>query len=93
VLALALAGEVTRAEKSATELDKRFPLNTEVQRYWLPTIRAAIALEHKNPDKAVELLRAIRPYELGALWLIQSSSAGGLHDAARWKRCSRGVQK
>ena len=43
-LALALAGDITRAEKLADGLDKSFPLNTSVRRYWLPTIRAAVWL-------------------------------------------------
>jgi eukaryotic-like serine/threonine-protein kinase len=39
-LALARAGDTAGAEKLAAELDKTFPLDTLVQRYWLPTIRA-----------------------------------------------------
>ena len=39
-LALASAGDTARAEKLAAELEKTFPLDTLVQRYWLPTIRA-----------------------------------------------------
>ncbi|MGA2690435.1 MAG: winged helix-turn-helix domain-containing protein [Candidatus Korobacteraceae bacterium] len=64
-LALARAGDTARAEKLAAELDKAFPLDTIVQRYWLPTIRAAAALQHKEPDRAVELLKPASPIELG----------------------------
>jgi hypothetical protein len=46
---LQAAYDTAEAEKLATELDKEFPLDTLVQRYWLPTIRAAIALEGTNP--------------------------------------------
>ena len=68
--ALALAGDVKRAEKLATELNKRFPLDTIVQRYWLPTIRAAVALDRKNAKEAIEMLRVVSPYELGSVgWL------------------------
>ena len=49
-LALARAGDTAGAEKLAAELDKTFPLDTLVQRYWLPSIRAAIALERKDPE-------------------------------------------
>jgi len=70
VLALALAGDVTRAETLANKLNDRFPLNTVVQRYWLPTIRAAVAMEHKDANKAVELLHQMNPNELGAPYLI-----------------------
>ena len=64
-LALARAGDTARAEKLAAELDKTFPLDTLVQRYWLPTIRAAVALEHKDPNRAVELLKVASTIELG----------------------------
>jgi eukaryotic-like serine/threonine-protein kinase len=64
-LALARAGDTARAEKLAAELDKAFPLDTIVQRYWLPTIRAAVALQHKEPNRAVELLKVASPIELG----------------------------
>ena len=68
--ALALAGDVKRAEKLATELNKHFPLDTRVQRYWLPTIRAAVALDRKNVKEAIEMLRMVSPYELGSIgWL------------------------
>ena len=46
------------------ELDKDFPLDTLVQRYWLPVIRAAIALQRNDPKLAVELLEAASPIEL-----------------------------
>jgi DNA-binding winged helix-turn-helix (wHTH) protein/Tfp pilus assembly protein PilF len=65
-LTLAVAGDATRAEKLAAELDKGAPLDWDVQRFWLPTIRAAIALQRRNPEMAVELLRVAGPYELGA---------------------------
>ena len=64
-LALARAGDTTGAEKLAAELDKTFPLDTLVQRYWLPTIRAAVALEHKDPNRAIELLQEANTIELG----------------------------
>jgi serine/threonine protein kinase/tetratricopeptide (TPR) repeat protein len=64
-LALARAGDTARAEKLAAELDKTFPLSTMVQRYWLPTIRAAVALERKDPNRAIELLQAASTVELG----------------------------
>ena len=51
-LALARAGDTAGAEKLAAELDKAFPLDTLVQRYWLPTIRAAVALQRKEPEPA-----------------------------------------
>ena len=68
--ALALAGDVKGAEKLVTELNQRFPLDTTVQRYWLPTIRAASALGRKNATEAVDQLNMVRPYENGAIgWM------------------------
>ena len=64
-LALAQADDTARAEELAAELDKTFPLDTLVQRYWLPTVRAAVALERGNPNRAVELLKETNAIELG----------------------------
>jgi hypothetical protein len=64
-LALALAGDTAAAQKLAAQLDRTFPLDTLVQRYWLPAIGAAVALQHKDPRRAVELLRVAGPIELG----------------------------
>jgi tetratricopeptide (TPR) repeat protein len=65
-LALARAGDTAGAEKLAAELDKAFPLDTRVQRYWLPTIRAGVALERKDPNRAIELLKVASTIELSA---------------------------
>jgi predicted Zn-dependent protease len=35
-----------------------------VQRYWLPTIRAGVILERKDPNRAIELLKAASTVEL-----------------------------
>ena len=64
-LALARAGDTAAAEKLIVELDKAFPLDTLVQRYRLPTIRAAVALERKDPNRAIELLEVASAIELG----------------------------
>jgi tetratricopeptide (TPR) repeat protein len=64
-LALALTGDTATAEKLAAELDRTFPLDTLVQRYWLPAISAAVALQRRDPKRAVELLQVTGPIELG----------------------------
>jgi predicted Zn-dependent protease len=66
-LALARAGDTAGAEKLAAELGKDFPLGTLVQRYWLPTIRAAVALERKDPNRAIELLEVTSTIELSSI--------------------------
>jgi serine/threonine protein kinase/tetratricopeptide (TPR) repeat protein len=69
-LALARAGDTAGAEKLAAELDKTFPLDTLVQRYWLPTIRAGVALERQDPNRAIELLKVASTIELSSITAI-----------------------
>jgi len=64
-LALARAGDSTRAERMADGLQKTFPSDTFSNGYWLPTIRASIEITRSDPSKAIELLRAAAPYEQG----------------------------
>jgi len=63
-LVLARAGDTAGAEKLAVELDKAFSLDTLVQRNSLPTIRAALAIERRDPKRAVELLKVTAVTEL-----------------------------
>jgi serine/threonine protein kinase/tetratricopeptide (TPR) repeat protein len=63
-LALARAGDTAGAEKLAAELGNAFPLDTLVQSYWLPTIRAGVALERQDPNRAIELLKVASTVEL-----------------------------
>ena len=64
-LALARAGDTTTAEKLMAELDKTFPLDTMVQRYWLPTIGAAVALSVKIQAGRSNSCKRRAPIELG----------------------------
>jgi serine/threonine protein kinase/tetratricopeptide (TPR) repeat protein len=66
-LALARAGDTAGAERLAGELDKNFPMDTLVQRYWLPTIRAGVALERQDPNRAIELLKVASTIELSSI--------------------------
>jgi tetratricopeptide (TPR) repeat protein len=63
-LALARAGDTATAEKLAAELAKTYPVDTLLQRYWLPLIQAAVALQRKNPGRAVQLLQTTASVEL-----------------------------
>ena len=47
-LAFAMAGDTAQAESVAQDLEKRFPLDTQMQSLWLPAIRAQLALDRKN---------------------------------------------
>ncbi len=64
-LALSRIGDVGRAELMAHDLAERFPLDTAINRYWLPTIYASIEIRRNNPVKALEYLQSSAPYELG----------------------------
>ena len=64
-LALARAGDSKRTQEMADELQKQNPLNTKINGYFLPTIRAAVEINRKNPAKAIEILQVAAPYELG----------------------------
>ncbi len=64
-LALAYAGEASRAQALANDLNRRFPEDTAMQFNYLPTLRAKLALAHSNPQEALEILRVAAPYELG----------------------------
>ncbi len=63
-LALSRGGDVAAAEKLVEALNQEFPLDTLMQNYWIPTVRAAIALQRHESAKAIALLRAAVPYEL-----------------------------
>jgi serine/threonine protein kinase len=63
-LTLASAGEIGRAQAVSEELEKQHPLNTFVNRYWLPTIRAYTELHRDNPRRAIKLLEVATPYDL-----------------------------
>jgi tetratricopeptide (TPR) repeat protein len=64
-IALARIGDSLRAKALADELGKQFPLNSSLQGYWLPTIRAYLAIHDNNPAEALNLLDAATSYELG----------------------------
>jgi eukaryotic-like serine/threonine-protein kinase len=59
-LTYALTNDSARAQSLADDLSKRFPQDTLVQGIYLPAIRAQIALNHGDPQKALD---ALVPYE------------------------------
>jgi eukaryotic-like serine/threonine-protein kinase len=64
-LALAYAGDDSRARTLTDDLSKRFPEDTIVQFNYLPTLRARLAVNRGDFSRAIENLRAAEPYELG----------------------------
>jgi eukaryotic-like serine/threonine-protein kinase len=73
-LAFAMAGDTGRAESLAQDLGKRFPLDTQMQSLWLPTIQAQLALGKKNPAAALTDLQAASPIELGQIMFAINTS-------------------
>jgi eukaryotic-like serine/threonine-protein kinase len=66
-LAFAMAGDRARAESLAQDLGKRFPLDTQMQSLWLPTIHAQLELDGENPTLALSILQAASSIELGQI--------------------------
>jgi eukaryotic-like serine/threonine-protein kinase len=73
-LAFALAGDTTRAESLAQDLSRQFPLDTQVQSLWLPTIHAQLAVDKKNPTSALNALQSAAPIELGEIKFVANIS-------------------
>jgi hypothetical protein len=65
-LAKARAGDVGEAEALLADLEQRNPFNTAIRLYWAPAIRAAIALRTRNPNRALDILQAVLPYDLAS---------------------------
>jgi DNA-binding winged helix-turn-helix (wHTH) protein/tetratricopeptide (TPR) repeat protein len=72
-LILAMTGDTTRAQSLIDDLAARFPRNTLVQDNYLPAARAQLALDCKDPAKAIQALDTAAPYELGDM---EHSNAG-----------------
>jgi len=70
-LAFAMAGDAPRAEGLAEDLDKRFPLDTQMQSLWLPAIHTQLALDKKDPSAAALNFVAPQPSSPIELALIQ----------------------
>jgi len=71
---IALASALTNTSKNSQEqitkrmddLARRFPEDTVVQFNYLPTVNAILQINTGKPAKAIEILEAARPYELGS---------------------------
>src|SRR5271166_499639 len=64
-LAFAMAGVTARAESLAQDLNRRFPLDTQMQSLWLPAIQAQLVLSRRNPGPFLNTLQASSPVEYG----------------------------
>jgi serine/threonine protein kinase/predicted Zn-dependent protease len=64
-LALARSGDTVQSSVLADKVAAAFDRDTLIQAYWLPAIRATIAIDRDDPQKAIELLSMASEYELG----------------------------
>jgi DNA-binding winged helix-turn-helix (wHTH) protein/tetratricopeptide (TPR) repeat protein len=76
-LALALCGDSSRAQTLADDLQRRFPDDSSVRFSYLPSIRAVLALNRREPESALALLQVALPHEFG----VPPSSISGLFGA------------
>jgi serine/threonine protein kinase/tetratricopeptide (TPR) repeat protein len=73
-LAFAMADDAARAQLLAQSLNKRFPLDTQMQSLWLPAIQAQLALDRRNPVSAGQIPQAANPLELGQIAFVLNIS-------------------
>lgn len=73
-LAFAMAGDTAQAESLAQDLNARFPLHTQIQTVWLPSIRAQLALDRKNPALALNSLQSDSAGEAGQIYFVTNLS-------------------
>jgi tetratricopeptide (TPR) repeat protein len=76
-LAFAISGDSPEAQALADEMEKAFPEDSSVRFSYVPTIRALLALDRAEPERAVERLQVAAPHELG----IPLSAVSGLFGA------------
>jgi eukaryotic-like serine/threonine-protein kinase len=74
-LAFAMAGDTAHAESLEQDLSKRYPLDTQVQSLWLPSIQGQLALDRKNPAASITSLQpAVPPIEYGQINFVSNLS-------------------
>jgi DNA-binding winged helix-turn-helix (wHTH) protein/tetratricopeptide (TPR) repeat protein len=77
-LALAAAGFSQEAEAAADELAAANPEHTLINSVLVPIVRAGIELDRKRPDRAIDYLRVVGPYELGFIAALAPLHLRGL---------------
>jgi eukaryotic-like serine/threonine-protein kinase len=74
-LTYAMVGDTRQAESLAQDLNKRYPLDTQMQSLWLPGIEAQVALDRKNSAKAITSLQpSLPPIEYGQIAFVANLS-------------------
>ncbi|MGA8430109.1 MAG: hypothetical protein WB729_09830, partial [Candidatus Sulfotelmatobacter sp.] len=73
-LALSMAGDSARANVLARDLNRRFPLDTQVQALWLPTIQAQLALNEGDTASALNRLHATASMDMASIQFLTNVS-------------------
>ena len=74
-LAYAMVRDTRQAESLAEDLNKRYPLDTQMQSLWLPTIQAQVLLDRMNVAMAVTSLQpSLPPIEYGQIAFVANLS-------------------
>ena len=73
-LSYAMSGDSDRAEALAQDLNKRFPLDTQMQSLWLSAIQGQLALNRKNPAAALDALKTPSIGDLGEILFVANLS-------------------
>jgi eukaryotic-like serine/threonine-protein kinase len=81
-LVFALTKDTDRAQARIKELNTQFPQDTNIQLYWLPMLRAQLALNDERPNQAVQELQVVvgrefAPAEEGECELMAPSFVRG----------------
>jgi serine/threonine protein kinase/tetratricopeptide (TPR) repeat protein len=66
-VALAITGDINRAETIVNDLGRRFPNDTLLHQVNILVVQALIEMNRKMPDKAIEALQGSVPYEFGSV--------------------------
>ena len=73
-LTYAMAGDTARAESMSQDLNRQYPVDTQVQSIWLPAIRGRIALNRKDPALALNAVQAPSAVEFGNMSFLLNCS-------------------
>jgi len=74
-LVYARLGDASASQKISDRINHDSPVDTLIQGFWLPSIRASLELSHGSAQHAVEILEASQPYDMGQPSQFQLSTA------------------
>src|SRR5262249_16787366 len=73
-LVMAQIGDFRQAQTLVGELNQKYPSDTLIQKYWLPTILARAEVQQQNWSKALETLRVTEPFDFAATPALATST-------------------